>query len=652
MEVAMNTYAVDCITRCAEKYQFDLEEALDFLDLSARVKVDVSVDEAVSRSNGRASKTPKEQAIKAPRELKEPKEPKAAKTVAGRELPSFPLPFFNGVIPNCCSAVLPNCLLFSQCLNAPLDTSEHGLCVKCDKAAKKTQNGLPPLGFIQARIDAGENYKDPAGRAPRKYKVAMKQHNVTEEFVLAEVSRLSLPFDTKHLSDLTDSKSGRPKTKTAAEKTQSPRPKKTSNQVRVLEDTQEQLDVDDGDIFAELVHATAEQRKPATTTTNNQFLNYLNENNEEDDADFSEIEGIEGIEGLAEAEQISNMPRALTPVAVSVSQVSQHDEISDLSQPSNDDDDEVVQQEDQVKKVEKIAKKATNPEKTAAKEAKEAKEAEKLAAKQAKEARDAEKLAAKQAKEIRDAEKLAAKQAKQAKDSKKITEKSSQFEKVVEDELEPEIMDDEEDEEQPLKPLDVPVPVVEKPKAHFDPETPVDAPPPIVEEPVVVEKPAAKPVVVVVEKPVEKPAAKPVVVVEKSVEKPAAKPVVVVEKSVEKPAAKPVVVVEKPVEKPAAKPVVVVEKPIEAPLTKPAKPAQVKEEVTIDGIEYIITIADDNAFVKETREYVGHYDRKLNTIILEEEEEESDEEEEEEEEEEESEEEDDEEEADADSDEE
>ena len=609
MEVAMNTYAVDCITRCAEKYQFDLEEALDFLDLSARVKVDVSVDEAVSRSNGRASKTPKEQAIKAPRELKEPKEPKAAKTVAGRELPSFPLPFFNGVIPNCCSAVLPNCLLFSQCLNAPLDTSEHGLCVKCDKAAKKTQNGLPPLGFIQARIDAGENYKDPAGRAPRKYKVAMKQHNVTEEFVLAEVSRLSLPFDTKHLSDLTDSKSGRPKTKTAAEKTQSPRPKKTSNQVRVLEDTQEQLDVDDGDIFAELVHAAAEQRKPATTTTNNQFLNYLNENNEEDDADFSEIEGIEGIEGLAEAEQISNMPRALTPVAVSVSQVSQHDEISDLSQPSNDDDDEVVQQEDQVKKVEKIAKKATNPEKTAAKEAKEAKEAEKLAAKQAK----------------------------QAKDSKKITEKSSQFEKVVEDELEPEIMDDEEDEEQPLKPLDVPVPVVEKPKAHFDPETPVDAPPPIVEEPVVVEKPAAKPVVVVVEKPVEKPAAKPVVVVEKSVEKPAAKPVVVVEK---------------PVEKPAAKPVVVVEKPIEAPLTKPAKPAQVKEEVTIDGIEYIITIADDNAFVKETREYVGHYDRKLNTIILEEEEEESDEEEEEEEEEEESEEEDDEEEADADSDEE
>ena len=605
----MNTYAVDCITRCAEKYQFDLEEALDFLDLSARVKVDVSVDEAVSRSNGRASKTPKEQAIKAPRELKEPKEPKAAKTVAGRELPSFPLPFFNGVIPNCCSAVLPNCLLFSQCLNAPLDTSEHGLCVKCDKAAKKTQNGLPPLGFIQARIDAGENYKDPAGRAPRKYKVAMKQHNVTEEFVLAEVSRLSLPFDTKHLSDLTDSKSGRPKTKTAAEKTQSPRPKKTSNQVRVLEDTQEQLDVDDGDIFAELVHAAAEQRKPATTTTNNQFLNYLNENNEEDDADFSEIEGIEGIEGLAEAEQISNMPRALTPVAVSVSQVSQHDEISDLSQPSNDDDDEVVQQEDQVKKVEKIAKKATNPEKTAAKEAKEAKEAEKLAAKQAK----------------------------QAKDSKKITEKSSQFEKVVEDELEPEIMDDEEDEEQPLKPLDVPVPVVEKPKAHFDPETPVDAPPPIVEEPVVVEKPAAKPVVVVVEKPVEKPAAKPVVVVEKSVEKPAAKPVVVVEK---------------PVEKPAAKPVVVVEKPIEAPLTKPAKPAQVKEEVTIDGIEYIITIADDNAFVKETREYVGHYDRKLNTIILEEEEEESDEEEEEEEEEEESEEEDDEEEADADSDEE
>ena len=600
MEVAMNTYAVDCITRCAEKYQFDLEEALEFLEIGARVNVTVSVDEAVSRSNGRTSKTPKEQTIKAPKEPKEPKEPKAAKTVAGRELPSFPLPFWNGVIPNCCSGLLVNCLLFSQCLNAPSDTSEHGLCVKCEKAAEKRSNGLPEYGFIQERIDAGENYKDYRGRAPRPFKAAMKQHNVTEEFVLTEVSRLSLLFDTKHLSNSTDSKSGRPKTKTSAEKSTSPRPKKTSNQVRVLEETQEMMD-DNEDIFAELLQtATEQQQKPGKALTGNQFLDYFNEDNEPGDSDFGV--GFQ-VEAEAEAEVQQQQLNIPTP-AVSVSQ---HDEVSDLSQPSVDGD-EKAQHIVQAEEVELIAKKATNPDKQAAKQAKkDAEKAEKLAAK---EAEKAEKLAAKEAEK---AEKLAAKQAKEAKVAAKQAKAdkeaaAAQSNKVVEDELEPEIMEGDDDDE-PLKPLTVPVPVPveEKPKARFEPTTPESPPPADVEEEVVpvVTKHVAKPVEIPVAKPVEIPVAKPA----------------------------------------------------EKPVTPVTKPVQKKENVTIDGVEYIVTIADNNAFSKETREFVGHYDRKLNTIIFEEEEEEDDEDEESEEEEEEDEEEEDDDEeeeaeADADSDEE
>ena len=100
-----------------------------------------------------------------------------------------------------CHAVVVNQRLFSQCFNNPSGSSEDNLCVKCVKEAAKN-NGLPPFGFIQQRIEAfnrGEQYRDPTGRTEYKFEFTMKKFNLTEEYILSEVSRLSLPFDTKHL---------------------------------------------------------------------------------------------------------------------------------------------------------------------------------------------------------------------------------------------------------------------------------------------------------------------------------------------------------------------------------------------------------------------------------------------------------------------
>ena len=181
METAFVSTIRDTTKQLSEKFGFSYEEALKALE----------IDPKVIMTNG----------VIKPKKVKETEDP-----ITSREL-KFPLPFSGRSVVDSCSAVLNNSGLFSQCLNKP-SKSDYNLCLKCSKQAL---NGRPPDGFIQERIDQGDDYVDPKkGCRPVHFTKVMKKLKLTRDMVENEVSRLQIPFDTEHFVE-PESKRGRPK---------------------------------------------------------------------------------------------------------------------------------------------------------------------------------------------------------------------------------------------------------------------------------------------------------------------------------------------------------------------------------------------------------------------------------------------------------
>ena len=181
METAFVSTIRDTTKQLSEKFGFSYEEALKALE----------IDPKVIMTNG----------VIKPKKVKETEDP-----ITSREL-KFPLPFSGRSVVDSCSAVLNNSGLFSQCLNKP-SKSDYNLCLKCSKQAL---NGRPPYGFIQERIDQGDDYVDPKkGCRPVHFTKVMKKLKLTRDMVENEVSRLQIPFDTQHFVE-PESKRGRPK---------------------------------------------------------------------------------------------------------------------------------------------------------------------------------------------------------------------------------------------------------------------------------------------------------------------------------------------------------------------------------------------------------------------------------------------------------
>ena len=181
METAFVSTIRDTAKQLSEKFGFSYEEALKALE----------IDPKVIMTNG----------VIKPKKVKETEDP-----ITSREL-KFPLPFSGRSVVDSCSAVLYNSGLFSQCLNKP-SKSDFNLCLKCSKQAL---DGKPPYGFIQERIDQGDDYVDPKkGSRPVHFTKVMKKFQLTREVVENEVSRLQIPFDTEHFVE-PESKRGRPK---------------------------------------------------------------------------------------------------------------------------------------------------------------------------------------------------------------------------------------------------------------------------------------------------------------------------------------------------------------------------------------------------------------------------------------------------------
>ena len=185
MQSAIDSAIKDTIRKLSKRYEFDYQEALDFLGVEEKLRVTIGA---------------------------KPRAPK-------REQPKFPLPFSGQQIENCCVAILYNKGLYSQCLNEP---GSNGICVSCSKKAAKTPFGLPEYGIVEERITKGEDYTDHKGKKPVHFTQVMKKMKLSEDIVLGEVKKYNIPFDTNHFSEQQEKK-GRPKKSH----------KKASNQIEI-----------------------------------------------------------------------------------------------------------------------------------------------------------------------------------------------------------------------------------------------------------------------------------------------------------------------------------------------------------------------------------------------------------------------------------
>jgi len=172
-----------CIVACAERYNFDAEEAIRLLGL-AMIRV-----ERKAPIKGKSTKAPKVVV------------PKAA----------FPLPYNGEFNDSCCYALRQNNGLYTQCTG--VRKGEAQFCKSCATTMQKTGAEVPEYGTIQQRmaVDIFE-YVDPKGRKPVAFTKVMKKYKISEEQVLAEAGKLNININSKHFVAPEETKRGRPKT--------------------------------------------------------------------------------------------------------------------------------------------------------------------------------------------------------------------------------------------------------------------------------------------------------------------------------------------------------------------------------------------------------------------------------------------------------
>lgn len=202
---------------CAERYNFDAEEAYRLLGL-AMIKLE----------------------RKAPMKAKTEKTAKVAMPKA-----AFPLPYNGEFNDACCYALRQNNGLYTQCTG--LRKGEAQFCKGCATTMQKTGAEMPEYGTIQQRQAVGIfEYVDPKGRKPVAYTKVMKKYKISEEQVLEEAGKLNITINSDHFIVPEETKRGRPKAaKEPKAKGAKGRPKKEK---KVL-----MIEGDDDDLFASLV---------------------------------------------------------------------------------------------------------------------------------------------------------------------------------------------------------------------------------------------------------------------------------------------------------------------------------------------------------------------------------------------------------------
>jgi hypothetical protein len=168
---------INAIRKCAEKYGFDAEEAIELCGLD-------SIDNHVV-----FNKTKKGAAKKEPSTL----QLKLAK-------PKFPFPYCGEYKKECCQGLKYNRGLFTQCLF--IKTTESDYCKRCSSQAEKNDHGKPDCGSIQDRLNIGfMDFRDPKGRAPISFVKVMRKLKISQEALLEEAGKFNFEIHSIHFVD-------------------------------------------------------------------------------------------------------------------------------------------------------------------------------------------------------------------------------------------------------------------------------------------------------------------------------------------------------------------------------------------------------------------------------------------------------------------
>lgn len=128
-----------------------------------------------------------------------------------KELSKIPLPFTGVICSENCNGIRLNHSLYTQCTNKhTISHNGYNLCKTCDKQREKNSNDKPTYGYIQERIELGENYVDSKGKKPVSYGNVMEKLNISRKEVEKEAEKVGIIIDEKHY-EVKKGQRGRPK---------------------------------------------------------------------------------------------------------------------------------------------------------------------------------------------------------------------------------------------------------------------------------------------------------------------------------------------------------------------------------------------------------------------------------------------------------
>jgi hypothetical protein len=178
--------AINAVRKCAEKYGFDAEEALQECGLD-------SIDNHVVFNKTKKNVNKKEPGAALQLKLAKPK---------------FPFPYNGEYKETCCQGLKYNRGLFTQCLFIKVAGEQY--CKRCSTQAEKNDNSKPDCGCIQDRINAGlMEFRDPKGRAPIPFIKVMRKLKITQQEILEEAGKFNIEIQSIHFVEPPAGKKGR-----------------------------------------------------------------------------------------------------------------------------------------------------------------------------------------------------------------------------------------------------------------------------------------------------------------------------------------------------------------------------------------------------------------------------------------------------------
>ena len=178
--------AINAVRKCAEKYGFNAEEALEECGLD-------SIDNHVVFNKTKKNVNKKEPGAALQLKLAKPK---------------YPFPYNGEYKETCCQGLKYNRGLFTQCLFIKVAGEDY--CKRCSTQAEKNDNSKPDCGCIQDRINAGlMEFRDPKGRAPIPFIKVMRKLKITKEEILEEAGKFNIEIQSIHFVEPPAGKKGR-----------------------------------------------------------------------------------------------------------------------------------------------------------------------------------------------------------------------------------------------------------------------------------------------------------------------------------------------------------------------------------------------------------------------------------------------------------